>query len=93
MVVAAARVVLHLEASHSLKQKRGVLNAIRSRLKNRFNLAVAEVEGQDTWQRAVLGLCTVALSAQDARRRLERAVDFIEGLHLAEVRAQEIEIL
>ncbi len=93
MVVGAARVQLHVHGSQSLKQKRGVVRSIIQRVQNRFNLSVAEVGGQDTWQIAVLGLATVANESGTARRRLEKAVDFIVELHLAEVLDQEIEIL
>ncbi len=91
MVIGAARVELHVHGSQSLKQKRGVVRAISQRLRNRFNVAVAEVGGQGTWQLATLGICTVANDSQSARRRLEKAIDFIEDLHLAEVVDQEVE--
>jgi uncharacterized protein YlxP (DUF503 family) len=93
MFVAAARVELHVHGSHSLKEKRGVVQSIKQRVRNRFNVAVAEVGGQDTWQSAVIGLATVSEEAQDARLRLEAAVDFIADLHLAEIVSQEVEIL
>jgi len=93
MVVGAARVELHVHGSQSLKQKRGVVRSITQRVRNRFNVSVAEVGGQDTWQRAVLGLATAAGESETARRRLEKAIDFIEDLHLAEVVDQEVEIL
>ena len=93
MVVGAARVELHVHGSHSLKQKRGVVRSISQRLRNRFNVSVAEVGGQGTWQRAVLGLATVAGEAPTARRRLEKCIDFIEDLQLAEVIGQEVEVL
>jgi hypothetical protein len=93
MFVAAARVELHVHGSQSLKQKRGVLQSIKQRVRNEFNVSIAEVGGQDTWQVAVLGLAAVSGEAQDARVRLEHAIDFIAGLHLAEVTDQEVEIL
>ena len=93
MVVGAARVELHVHGSQSLKQKRGVVRSIVQRVRNRFNVSVSEVGGQDTWQRVVLGLATTAGEAQAARARLEKAIDFIENLHLAEVIDQEVEIL
>jgi hypothetical protein len=92
MVVGAARVELHVHGSQSLKEKRGVVRSITQRLRNRFNVSVAEVGGQDTWQRAVLGLAVAANGAPAARRRLEEAIDFIAELHLAEVLDQEVEI-
>jgi hypothetical protein len=93
MVIGAARVELHVHGSQSLKQKRGVVRAISQRVRNRFNVAVAEVGGQGTWQRVVLGISTVSGDSQSARRRLEKTIDFIEDLHLAEVIDQEVEIL
>jgi len=92
MVVGAARVSLQVHGSQSLKAKRGVLRSITRRLQNRFNLSVAEVGGQGTWQSAEIGLATVANEAATARRRLEQAIEFVENLHLAEVLGQEVEI-
>lgn len=89
----AARVELHVHGSQSLKSKRGVVRSVCQRVRNRFNVAVAEVGGQDTWQIAVLGLATVAGDASTVRARLEKAIEFIEELHLAEVLDQEVEIL
>ncbi len=93
MVIGAARVELHVHASQSLKQKRGVVRSISRRVRNQFNVAIAEVEGQGTWQRAVLGLTTVGAEAPHVRGRLERAIEFIEETHLAEVTGQEVEVL
>ncbi len=93
MVIGAARVSLHVHGSQSLKQKRGVVRSISQRLRNRFNISVAEVGGQGTWQRAVLGLVTVGADAKSVRLRLEKAIEFIEDLHLAEVLDEEIEVL
>ena len=91
--VAAATVELRVHGSQSLKAKRGVLQAIKTRVRNKFNVSIAEVGGQDTWQVAVLGLAAVSGEGQDARRRLETAIEFIVDLHLAEVTDQEVEIL
>jgi hypothetical protein len=92
MVVGAARVELHVHGSQSLKEKRGVVRSITQRVRNRFNISVAEVGGQDTWQRVELGLAVAANDAPTARQRLEQAIDFITELHLAEVIDQEVEI-
>lgn len=93
MVVGAMEVELRIHASRSLKEKRSVIRSIVQRVKNEFNVAVAEVGGQDTWQWAVLGLAAVGHDAGSVRAILERVVDFIEGLHLAEVRDQSIAVL
>ena len=93
MIVGAAVVELHVHGSQSLKQKRGVVRSVVQRLRNRFNLAVAEIGGQDTWQRAVLGITTTGIDRTHVRGVLTRALAFVEDLHLAEVTNSDIELL
>ncbi len=93
MLVGAALIELRIHASRSLKTKRGVVRSITQRVRNRFNLSVAEVDGQDTWQRAVIGLAAAGADPRELRRVLDRAVDFIEELHLAEVTASDVELV
>jgi uncharacterized protein YlxP (DUF503 family) len=93
MLVGVAAVELHVHASQSLKAKRGVVRSISQRVRNRFNLSVSEVGGQGSWQVAVLGIAAVGSEAVVLRRVLERAVAFIEDLHLAEVTHADIEII
>ena len=93
MVVGAAEVELHVHASHSLKEKRSAVRSIVRRVRNEFNVAVGEVGGQDTWQRAVLWLAAVGHDGVSVRAILQRAVEFIESLHLAEVTDHRIAIV
>jgi len=93
MIVGAAAVELHIHGSQSLKAKRGVVRSIVQRIRNRFNLSVAEVGGQETWQLAVLGLVTVGSDRRRVRGVLEQAVAFIEDLHLAEVLNSDLELV
>jgi len=93
MIVAAAIVEIRIHGSHSLKQRRGVVRSIARRVSNRYNLSIAEVGGQDTWQRAEFGLCAAGTDRQRVRSVIESAVAFIEELHLAEVIAVDIEVL
>jgi uncharacterized protein YlxP (DUF503 family) len=93
MIVGAAAVELHIHGSRSLKEKRGVVRSISQRVRNRFNLSVAEVDGQDRWQRAVLGLSAAGADAVQVRRVLDRAVAFIEDLQLAEVVGSDVEVI
>jgi len=93
MIVGAAIVEIRIHESHSLKQKRGVVRSIVRRVRNRYNLSIAEVGGQDTWQRAELGLCNAGTDRQRVRALIESAVVFIEELHIAEIIAVDIEVL
>jgi len=70
-----------------------VVRSITQRVSNRYNLSIAEVGGQDTWQRAELGLCSAGTDRQRVRSLIESAVAFIEELHLAEIIAVDIEVM
>jgi hypothetical protein len=93
MIVGAALVEIRVHESQSLKAKRGVVRSIQQRVRNRFNLAVSEVGGQGTWQLAQIGLCAVGSDTGNVRSVLQRAVEFIEDMHLAEVLDSEVEIV
>lgn len=93
MIVGAALIELHVHGAHSLKEKRGVVRSVLQRIRNRFNVSAAEVDGQDTWQRAVLGVVTVGHDAREIRSVLGRVVAFAEGVGLAEVTNSDVEVL
>src|SRR6266508_6903981 len=74
MYAAALRFDLHVPESRSLKCKRAAIRPIVDGLRHRFRLSVAEVEHQDRWQRAVIGVAVVAESA----RRLDEIIEAVE---------------
>jgi uncharacterized protein YlxP (DUF503 family) len=82
----------YLPASQSLKDKRMVLRRIKDRLRA-FNVAVAEVAHQDLWQRAGLGIVTVATSDDGAGSTLSSALSEIERLEPGLVTAHQVEYL
>ena len=59
MVIGLLTLQLHFPGARSLKDKRQALRSLETKLRNRFNVAVAEVEHQDLWQRATLAVVTV----------------------------------
>jgi hypothetical protein len=93
MIVGAAVVELHVHGSQSLKEKRGVVRSVVQRLRNRFNVSVAEIGGQDTWQRAVLGIAATGNDRTYVRGQLGKALEFIEDMHLAELTNSDVEVL
>ena len=60
MTVGLCTVELFIPDAHSLKEKRQVLQSLKTRLRDKFNLSVAEVGDQDLWQKAILGMACVA---------------------------------
>ena len=93
MIVGVAVVELRVHESQSLKEKRGVVRKIAGRLRHRFNISVAEVGGQDTWQRAVIGLAMAGSDETVVRGTLAKAVGFVEETHLAEILSSEVELM
>lgn len=93
MIVGAALIEMHVHGSQSLKAKRGVVRSIVGRVRNRFNLSVAEVGGQGTWQSVQLGLSAAGSDPTVVRSELCRAIDYVESLGLAEVLQSEVELL
>lgn len=82
---------LILPENHSLKGKRGVLRSIQARVSNQFNISVAECDDQDLWQSAVLGFSMVGSDQVLVEAALQKVIDFVGGLGLAEVGAAEME--
>ena len=78
MHVGVCTIDLRLPGNGSLKGKRRVVKSIVTRLTREFNVSVAEVDDQDLWQRAVLGVACVSSSASYAHGQLERVVRWIE---------------
>ena len=93
MHIGVCTIWLTIPDSHSLKQKRQVVKSITDRLKNRFNIAVAEIDALDVHQRAVLGVVSVSNDIKYLNRVLSYVVNFIEDTLLAELTIYEIEIL
>lgn len=78
MHIGICKIKLYLPESQSLKEKRRVIKSIIARLKNRFNVAIAEIEAQDMHQSAVLGAVTVANEVKFVDKILAQCVKFIE---------------
>lgn len=92
MIVALLSIECYLPMSQSLKDKRMVLRRVKDRLQA-FNVAVAEVAHQDLWQRAGLGIVTVASSDAGASETLRAALDEIERVEPGLVTASQVEYL
>lgn len=84
---------LFIPDSQSLKDKRQVLLSLKDRLRERFNLSVAEVDGQDLWQRAVLGLACVANEGRHVNQVLDQALNVIRSQPAVEIVQSRIELL
>jgi uncharacterized protein len=70
-VIAVLTLEIFVEHSHSLKEKRHVVKSLKDRLRQRFNVAVAEIDGLDSWQRSVVAAVTVSNDHSHAEQMLQ----------------------
>ncbi len=94
MNVGICRVSLRLPENSSLKGKRRVLKSITTRVRSKFNVSVAEVDDQNLWQLATLGICCVSNDKRHTNEVLSKVMDLIIGGRFeVEILDYEIEIL
>ena len=79
MVVAILRVSLSIPQANSLKDKRRVIKSLKDKLRNGFNISVAEIGDQDIWRSAVLGVAVISEDATYANGVLSRVQDLIQN--------------
>jgi len=84
---------IHLPYAHSLKEKRMVVQRVKDRLRSKFNVAVAEVDHQELWQRAVLAVASISSSETNLRQVLDGAQAESEHLLGGDLVNATIEIL
>jgi len=77
MHVGVCRIELRLPENHSLKGKRQVIKSITTRIQNKFNVSVAEVDNQNLWQLATLGIACVSNHRRHADETLSNVVKFV----------------
>ena len=86
MVIGLLTLDLHFPGARSLKDKRQALRSLEQRVRNRFNVSIAEVEHQDLWQRARLAVVSVNTDQQHLESTLQSVVGEAEN-------AREIQLL
>jgi uncharacterized protein len=91
MYVGTLKVRLILRQSRSLKDKRQVVNSIKDRLRNSFNISIAEVDLMDDRQQAVLGVAMVSNENAHVQGALQQVLSAIRSHPVAELAEHEIE--
>ena len=93
IIVGLCAVELFIPGSQSLKDKRQVLLSLKDRLRAQFNLSVAEVDGQDLWQKAVLGFACVANEGRYVNQVCDRALNLVRNVPTVEIVQSRVELL
>lgn len=78
---------------HSLKDKRSVVKSVIAKIKQRYNVSIAEIDDNDNWHRATIGMAVVANSQKKAEQELQKALKILEANYQVEVIKLEFEWL
>ena len=92
MLVALCSFDLRIPESHSLKQKRHVLKTLTASLRSRFNVAVAEVDHQDLWQRSTIAVSAVAGDGYQLKKVMHQVERHIDTFPAVEVIAAALSL-
>lgn len=82
MVIGLLTLELTIPNVFSIKDKRQVLKSLKARLRNKFNISVAEVAEQDTWHVGVIGIACVSTDSRQAHKLLNRVAHWVEDARL-----------
>jgi len=84
---------IYIPDARSLKDKRQVLRSLKDRLRRQFNIAIAELDGQETWQRAVVGVVTISADTRHLEDSLEKVANESERLLGRDLVGSSLEVL
>jgi uncharacterized protein len=84
---------IHIPDARSLKDKRQVLRSLKDRLRGRFNVAVAELDYQDTWQRSQVGIVSLSNDSAHLQESLQAVFDEAEQLLGRDLVSHELEMI
>jgi uncharacterized protein YlxP (DUF503 family) len=93
MTIGLCRLILYLPESSSLKDKRSVLESLTKRIRNKFNVSVSELEDNELWQKAVLGVAIVSNESRHANRVLSKVVSLVQADGRLELLDYSLEML
>jgi len=93
MVVGVLRIHLLIEGVQSLKGKRSVIRHVQETIRHRFGATVAEVADQNLWQAAQIGIALVGSDQKRVNASLDRILNHVENLNVAQLRDHEMEII
>ncbi len=93
MVVGLLLVDVYIPESNSLKEKRSVLKRLKDRIRNKFNVSVAEIDDHDIWRRAKIGIAHVSSSGKFSTKELQKVASFLESDFQVQVLDYEMRFL
>lgn len=93
MIVGILTIEIHISEAHSLKEKRFILRSLKDRIRNKFNVSIAEIDANDLWQRCVLGVACIANETKIINQILDRVKNTILNTPTVELIDSRMEML
>ena len=93
MIIGVLQLELHFLSPQSLKEKRVLLKSLIDRIKNKFNVAVAEIDGMDLWQSSTLAIAAVAGEKKRANQILDWVLEFVHSERSLEIARHRLELM
>ncbi len=93
MIVGILTIEIHISEAHSLKEKRFILKSLKDRIRNKFNVSIAEIDANDLWQRCVLGVACIANETKIINQMLDRVKNIILDTPTVELIDSRMEML
>ncbi|KAJ53840.1 hypothetical protein BD780_002810 [Clostridium tetanomorphum] len=93
MIIGTGKIYLRASWAHSLKEKRMIVQSLTTKVRNKFNVSIVEIENQDIHQSIVLGIACVSNSTRHANSVIQNVIDYIENNTDAVSENVSIEIL
>lgn len=93
MIIGSCTISIRLFGINSLKEKRQLIKRIVETSKNKFNISVAEVNDNDNWGRATIGIACVSNDSRHANEIISKIINHIENLAVGSIVDYQIEIL
>ena len=93
MFVGICKIDVYMPTVHSLKEKRHILKCVIERVKNRFNISIAEVDNNDLWQRGSLGIALIGNDCRFVNSSMDKILNFLESNNLFEIIGRKSEVM
>jgi uncharacterized protein YlxP (DUF503 family) len=93
MVIGVCTIELHIPDQGSLKGKRQVLLSLKDRVRQKFNVSIAELEAQELWQRAVLGVACIGNEKRHINRQMDHVLSMIRRMPSVEIIQTSLEMI
>ena len=93
MVVGILKFALRISDAQSLKEKRKVVKSLIARIKNKFNVSIAEVGSNEKWQIAELGICAAGNDRRFINSTIDNILSYLDSIYIGEIISSHIEII